>query len=130
MFKLAEAYIKIQKITEGKQNMLRAPRNLTDQLSKRAKRFFTKILNNYELEDHHLEILSQACHCLDRIEEARQKIEKDGDYILDRFGILKPHPALKTEEKNKVIFARLIRELGLDIEPGSGEIGRPPGLYK
>jgi len=37
MFKLAEAYIKIQKITEGKQNMLRAPRNLTDQLSKRAK---------------------------------------------------------------------------------------------
>jgi phage terminase small subunit len=113
-----------------KQSMLRAPKNLTDSLSKSSKKFFTKILNNYELEDHHLEILSQACHCLDRIEESRLQIKKDGDYILDRFGILKPHPALKTEEKNKVIFARLIRELGLDIEPGSNELGRPPGLYK
>ena len=110
--------------------MLRAPRNLTDQLSKRSRKFFTKILNAYELDDHHLEILSQACHCLDRIYQARLQIEKDGDYILDRFKNIKPYLGLKALAQEKITMARLLRELNLDIEPGTGELGRPPGLYK
>ena len=47
----------------------------------------------------------------------------------DRFGKPKTHPALAVEKDNKIIFARLMRELNLDIEP-PGNTGRPPGLYK
>ena len=107
--------------------MIKAPKYLVDHLSKSSRKFFLKIMNQFELEDHHLEILSKACECIDRINEARLRIDKDGPYFKDRFSQLKPHPALKTEEQNKVIFARLIRELGLDVEPGTGEVGRPPG---
>jgi len=40
----------------------------------------------------------------------------------------KTHPALSVEKENKIIFARLLRELCLDIEPPR-DTGRPPGLY-
>ncbi|GAI99483.1 unnamed protein product [marine sediment metagenome] len=110
--------------------MKRAPRNLTDQLSKRSKKFFIKIFNAYELESHHLELLAQAAECLDRIDDSRLRIKKDGAYILDRFKNLKPHPGLKEIAQEKITFARLIRELNLDVEPGTGELGRPPGIFK
>ncbi len=110
--------------------MIRAPRKLTAKLSKSSKRFFNKIVNEYELESHHLQILLQAAECLDLIEESRKMIKKDGAYILDRFQNLRPHPGLKVLAQEKITFARLLRELNLDVEPGTGELGRPPGLYK
>jgi phage terminase small subunit len=106
--------------------MIRTPKSLTKNLSKSSRRFFTKILNNYELEAQHLVILSQACQCLDRIEEARLQIEKEGICVNDKFNNPKPHPALKIETTEKITFIRLIRELGLEVEAPGG-IGRPPG---
>lgn len=105
--------------------MIKAP----EYLSKNSKDFFNKIIKEYSLEEHHIKTLILACECLDRIEEARLQIETDGAYFEDRFQKPKPHPALKTEEQNKIIFTRLIRELGLDIEQGNRESGRPPRLY-
>lgn len=105
--------------------MAKAP----EYLSKESKDFFNKIVEEYEFQEHHIKTLIMACECLDRIEEARLRIKKDGAYFEDKFHKPKPHPALKTEEQNKVIFARLIRELNLDVESPGG-IGRPPGLYK
>ena len=97
-------------------------------LRKETKEWFEKVLKEYELEDHHIKLLILACECLDRITEARLQIKKDGAYYKDRLKP-KPHPALKIEAENKIIFARLLRELCLEIEPANKEPGRPPGLY-
>jgi phage terminase small subunit len=63
------------------------------------------------------------CEALDRGEEARNAVKSDGTYLRDRFGQLKPHPALAVERDARVAVARLARELNL--EPPAPE-ARPP----
>jgi hypothetical protein len=95
------------------------------ELSKSSKEFFNSIVDQYEMEPHHIQLLIQASECLDRIKEAREVIEKEGAYYLDRFHKPKAHPAVETEAKFKVVFKNLLKEIGLDIEISRGP-GRPP----
>ncbi|MBA7492305.1 hypothetical protein ES702_02854 [subsurface metagenome] len=101
-------------------------RNPPKFLRTKSKEFFKKVINEYALEDHHIKILVLMCQCLDQIELARIRIEKEGSYYTNRFGEPRPHPALKEFKDNKIIFARLIKQLDLDVEPRR-EVGRPPG---
>lgn len=88
-----------------------------------SKRWWSAIASEYELEPQHLALLDQAAKCLDRIESAREILDRDGVVTQDRFGCAKPHPAMAVELQNKTIFARLVREIGLDVtDPDS----RPP----
>ena len=100
---------------------------LPDYLREDTREWAQEILTEFELGDHHIKILILACEALDRISEAREVIAKEGAYYKDRFGKPKTHPALAVEKDNKIIFARLMRELCLDIE-APGDTGRPPGL--
>ena len=95
-------------------------------LSVEAKNFYKKVITEYQLEDHHIKILTLACQCLDRIAEAQEVVRKNGSYYTDRWNQCKEHPGMKVERDNKILFARLIRELSLDI---SAPDSRPPGLY-
>jgi len=92
--------------------------------SKSSRDFFNKISNEFELEDHNEKILILACECLDVIEEGRLKIEKEGAFYTNRFGEPRTHPAIKVIDNNKIIFLRLIKQLGLDLESERG-VGRP-----
>lgn len=103
--------------------MKRAPQNL----SKESRKFWKEILKIYELQPHHEKNLEAACRCWDRVLEARLRVETEGAYFKDRFGQVKAHPALEIEAKNKNLFMRLIRELGLDLQ--SPEDSRPPRQY-
>ena len=98
---------------------------LPKHLKVETKVWIKKILNDYELEDHHVKILIQAGETWDRIVLARERIKKDGAYFIDRFGCPKSHPALRDERENRIIFSRLIRELNLSEEAPDP---RPPGL--
>ena len=91
-----------------------------------ANKFYHSTIENFELEDHHLELLRQAACCLDRIEQARQQIDKDGLYIPDRYGGKKPHPAAKDERDHRLLFSKLLRELNLDSD--SADESRPPRM--
>ncbi len=100
----------------------RAPRHL-----RRATRaWWNSVLRDYELDPHHVYLLTLAGECLDREAQAREAIEKDGPYHKNRHGELKPHPALQTERDCKALFARLVRELNLDANPAPES--RPPLL--
>ena len=97
-------------------------------LHKVGKKFRRDVLKEYQITDtHDLRRLDLAAHCLDRIEHCQRVIDDEGPFIKDRFDQTKEHPACKTERDNKVLFARLVRELGLDLE--NPETPRPPGLY-
>ena len=100
---------------------------IPNHLQKEGREFWRAVLSDYELEDsHHLKLLETASQCLDRIAQARRQILKHGGFYKDRFGQPKEHPAHKTERDNKVLFARLLRELNLDVEPPKE--ARIPGL--
>jgi len=97
-------------------------------LQSHGKKFFKKVLSEYVLtEGHDLERLFMACRCLDEIADAEKVVTDEGRFITDRFLQKREHPAAKSIRDNKIIFCRIIRELGLDIE-GSQD-SRPPRQY-
>lgn len=98
-------------------------------LSPDARKLWRQVCEEYDdLGPHHLKILQSACECWDRMASLKATIDQDGAIMTDRFGQKKPHPALKEERQARETFARLIRELGLDLEPPE-EAGRPPRQY-
>ena len=83
-----------------------------------GKKFYRGVLADFEIsETHDLKLLAEAASCVDRITEARKEIDKSGSYFIDRWLQPKPHPAHAVENSNKVLLARLLRELNLDIAP-------------
>lgn len=85
------------------------------------------MLDDYELQGHHVRLLTLAAEAFDRCDQAREIIAKDGLTIPTGDGGLKAHPAVAIERDARLAFARLIRELDLDMEPPA-EARRPPGL--
>ena len=84
-------------------------------LAKESKKLWQDTIESFELEDFHLRLLQSACECWDRITEARTLLDKEGSFYIDRFKQPREHPAAKTERDNRIIHARLLRELGLDL---------------
>jgi len=79
---------------------------------------------SYDFEVHHLELLRLTCEALDRCWQARERVDEEGAYFVDRWGQPKAHPAVNVERDARLSAARLIRELGLDEEPSPDS--RPP----
>jgi P27 family predicted phage terminase small subunit len=93
-------------------------------LSAPTRRWFEQVAETFVLESHHLRILELAGRSWDRAEEARAILKKEGLTTLDRYKQVKPHPAVNIERDSQLRFARLIRELALDVEPPASS--RPP----
>src|SRR5712692_9059278 len=88
-----------------------------------TRRWFEEIVRSWELEPHHLRLLVLACEAVDRCDEARERIRKDGAYVKGRYG-LRAHPAIAVERDSRLAAARLLRELDLDASAGAES--RPP----
>lgn len=86
-------------------------------LSPESRRWWKTIVELFELEAHHLRVLTAAAEAFDRKEEARRLIAAEGLVVRDRFGTLKPHPAAAIERDSRLAFGRLVRELDLDVGP-------------
>ena len=102
---------------------IKTPQHLSPEMQK----FFKAILKDFNLETHHVILLTKACECLDRAELARKQVAEEGMTTTDRYGSIKPHPCCKIELDSKNAARLLLRELGLDLEPA--EAGRGPRLY-
>jgi len=89
--------------------------------------WWSEIVEQYELEAHHERLLTAAAEAWDRHEQARAILAKEGLTFQDRFDQPRGRPEIAVERDSRLGFARLLRELGLDIEP-PGEIGRPPKI--
>jgi hypothetical protein len=105
----------------------KAMQNAPKHLKPATRRWVRDVLRGWELEEHHRRILISAGEAWDRGTAAREVIERDGATYLDRFGQPKMRPEVLIERDMKSLFARLIRELDLDIQ-APGEASRPPSL--
>lgn len=100
-----------------------APRHLRPA----TKRWWRDVLDEYDLEAHDIRLLTLAGEAWDRGQQAREIVDRDGMTFTDRFGQPKARPEVAIERDSRIGFARLLRELSLDIgEPDS----RPPGLAR
>jgi phage terminase small subunit len=82
-----------------------------------TKRFYASIVNEFALDLHHIRLLTKACEAFDRAEEAREAIAKFGMVYENRFGNPVARPECGIERDSRLAFARLIREIGLDVSP-------------
>ena len=81
-----------------------------------TRRWFAEVCTTYELEAHHVRLLTLAGEAWDRCTQAREALG-EGLTFTDRFGAPHARPEVAIERDNRLAFARLIRELDLDIEP-------------
>jgi len=88
-------------------------------------KWFEHVLGDFMLEAHHKRLLLLAAESWDRGVEARKAIEVNGLTFMDRFGQPHARPEVAIERDCRTAFARLLRELALDVyEPGDDL--RPP----
>jgi P27 family predicted phage terminase small subunit len=96
-------------------------------LATATKKWWASIVEEYQLESHHLRILTLAAESWDRCLAAREIIDVEGLTYTDRFGAPRARPEVAIERDGRLAFARLVRELGLDAsEPA--EPSRPPRI--
>jgi hypothetical protein len=100
-----------------------------EHLREATRAWFEAVLSEYELQDHHIRLLTLAADSWDRCQEARESLVENGMTFLDRFGAPHARPEVAIERDSRLAFARLIRELDLDTEaPPSPASRRPPAL--
>lgn len=75
------------------------------------------VLATYELDPHHVRSLTLAAESWDRGQQARQILDSVGITYQDRFGAPRARPEIAIERDCRLAFARLVRELALDLEP-------------
>ena len=93
-------------------------------LSLASQQWWRQIVEQYVLDAHHLRLLQLACESWDRKESARDVLESEGLTLMDRFAMPRARPEVAIERDSRLAFARLVRELALDVvEP---EEARPP----
>ena len=81
------------------------------------------VLAEYELQPHHVRLLSLAAEAWDRAQQARTALAEHGTTYLDRFGTPRARPEVAIERDSRLAFARILREVDLD-----GEVGPDPRL--
>ena len=97
------------------QNTKKPPKHLIPT----TKRWWSAVVADYDLEDHHIKLLTLAAESWDRCREAREAIQREGLTFLDRFGAPHARPEVAVERDSRIAFARILRELALDVNhPG------------
>lgn len=95
-------------------------------LEEKTRIWWELVNKEYELEEHHIRLLTLAAEAFDRCQQAREILAKEGLTYLDRFKQPRARPEVAIERDCRIAFARLIRELCLDVEPP--EEARPPRM--
>jgi len=81
-----------------------------------GRKFWNRVLAEYVItEAHDLERLFYACTSINQICSAEKVVSSQGAFIKDRFQQTREHPAMRTIRDNKLLFVKIIREIGLDL---------------
>lgn len=86
-------------------------------LSAAAKAWFSSVAATFRLEPHHVRLLTLAAESWDEGETARKAVAEHGITFVDRYGQPRERPEVGTGRQARITFARLLRELALDISP-------------
>jgi P27 family predicted phage terminase small subunit len=95
-------------------------------LAAETQEWWRSVVARWDLDPHHVRLLTLAAESWDRGQQARELIAREGLTMTTAAG-LRAHPAVRIELDSRTSFSRLLRELDLDIEaPVAAR--RPPSL--
>ncbi len=99
-----------------------------DHLRPETARWYAEVCHAFDLESHHKRLLRLACESWDAGQAAREAIVEHGTVFTDRFDQPRARPEVAISRDSRTQFARLVRELGLDLsEP---ETPKPPTITR
>src|SRR5438309_11596574 len=84
-------------------------------LQSATREWWLSVVSRWDLDPHHVRLLTLAGESWDRCVEARELLARDGLVMSTKAG-LRAHPAVRIEVDSRIAFARLLRELDLDLE--------------
>jgi len=96
-------------------------------LSADMRAWWKQVVSEFQLEPHHLHLLQAACEAWDRTQGAREALLLHGTVFVDDRGRPLARPEIQIERDSRTAFARLVRELDLDVE-APRDRSRPPAL--
>ncbi|TMB95017.1 MAG: hypothetical protein E6J42_11015 [Chloroflexi bacterium] len=99
--------------------MVKAPQYLRPE----TRRWWRQVVAEYDLEPHHLRLLTLAAEVWDRYQAARATLDELG-LTYEYKGRPHARPEVAIERDSRLAFARLLRELALDVEAPAES--RPP----
>ena len=82
-----------------------------------TREWWTYVVSNWALDEHHVRLLTLAAEAYDRAAEAREALGEHGlTYKDKRFDAPRLRPEVAVERDSRIGFARLVRDLNLDEE--------------
>jgi len=101
-----------------------------DDLQPETAAWWRSVNATWDLEQHHQRLLTLAARAWDRAEAAHRAVEEAGLVFTDKYGQIKPNPAVAIEATARNAFVRCLRELDLDADPPAPSQKRGPALKK
>ena len=86
-------------------------------LQAEGRAFWRAIVTEYELADHELVILKEACRTIDLLDSLQAALDSDGPLQSWGEGV-RQHPAVPASRDHRIALARLLAALGI---PGDEE---------
>lgn len=77
-----------------------------------GRKLWRSTVDDFELEEHELSILREACRTADGIDGLQAAVDRDGVLSESSQGV-RAHPALVELRQQRICFARLVAQLGL-----------------
>ena len=98
-----------------------------------GRRLWKSTVDVFELEEHELGMLREACRTADAIDGLQAAVDRDGVLNVSPQG-LRAHPALVELRQQRICFARLVAQLGLPTgdeasAPTAGQRRAARGVY-
>ncbi|WP_046470666.1 hypothetical protein [Allosalinactinospora lopnorensis] len=87
---------------------------------------WSSVTAEFELAEHELSLLREACFTADVCAELAGVVEREGVMIRSRLGEVRTHPALVELRNQRVLLARLLVALRVPLGEEEGEGDRPP----
>lgn len=84
-----------------------------------GRRLWRSVLREFDLGEHELAMLRQACHVADVCEDLQAVVDRDGPIIDD-----KAHPALVELRQQRILLARLVVALRVPLGDEDNQAGR------
>ena len=100
----------------------------TAHLKEPTRAWWRNVMRGWVLAEHQIRVLTLAAEAYDRAIDAQELLARDGLVIAGREGGCRAHPAVAIRRDAETSFARLLRELDLDLEAPSSQRTGPAGL--
>lgn len=81
-----------------------------------TRKWWSDVVKTYEMGGTHIMLLTSACESWDRLQAAREVIDKEGPVFIDRWSQPRQRPEVDIERHCRASFERTVRLLGLTNE--------------